>query len=179
MLFQKCGKQIAGLVICLFLLVPVASADSETAADALLLLLPATAYALSYSYDDEPGRLQLYKAFGSTLVTTAVLKSGLDEPRPEDGPDAGSNDSFPSAHTSLTFSSAAFIQRRYGWQWGAPAYLLSAYTGWSRVKTKHHHSRDVVAGALLGLASGYLFVSPFKQLELQVGVATVSVSMQF
>ena len=57
----------------------------------------------------------------------------------------------------------AFIQRRYGWKWGIPAYVVSTYVGWSRVYGKKHDWWDVAAGAAIGVGSSYLFTRPFAK----------------
>lgn len=78
-------------------------------------------------------------------------------------PDHSNFHSFPSMHTSVSFAAASFIQRRYGWKWGAPAYVLSTYVGWSRVYGKKHDWWDVAAGAVIGTASSYIFTRPFAK----------------
>ena len=57
----------------------------------------------------------------------------------------------------------AFIQRRYGWKWGIPAYAVSTYVGWSRVYGKKHDWWDVAAGAVIGAGSAYIFTRPFAK----------------
>ena len=52
---------------------------------------------------------------------------------------------------------AAFGQRRYGWAYGVPYYLAAAYTGWSRVYTDNHYTRDVAVGAAVGMVSALVF----------------------
>ena len=76
-------------------------------------------------------------------------------------PDGSDKHSFPSMHTSVSFTGAAFIQRRYGWKWGIPAYAIASYVGWSRTYAKKHDWWDVVAGAALGAGSAYIFTRPF------------------
>ena len=88
-------------------------------------------------------------------------------------PDRSDRHSFPSMHTSVSFAGAAFIQRRYGWQWGIPAYALSAYVGWSRVYGKKHDWWDVAAGAAIGAASSYIFTRPFAR-KHDVSIAPVA-----
>lgn len=96
---------------------------------------------------------------GTTAAATLILKYSIKERRPD-----GSNmHSFPSGHTSVTFATAAFLQRRYGWKFGAPAYALAAYTGWGRVFSKKHHWWDVVAGAAIGAGSAYIFTRPWAR----------------
>lgn len=74
-------------------------------------------------------------------------------------PDRSDNHSFPSMHTSTSFAAAAFIQRRYGWKWGLPSYILSTYVGWTRVYGKKHDWWDVAAGAAIG-ARKFLHLHP-------------------
>jgi hypothetical protein len=57
-------------------------------------------------------------------------------------------------------SSAAFLQDRYGWQYGVPAYLLSGYVAYVRVDTEHHRWRDIIAGAALSYGVSKLYVTP-------------------
>ena len=86
------------------------------------------------------------------LGVTYGLKYAVDAERPN-----GKTGSFPSAHTSVTFTGAEFIRKQYGWAWGAPAYAAASYVGWSRVQTQHHWWRDVAAGAAIGLLSNHDF----------------------
>lgn len=62
--------------------------------------------------------------------------------------------SFPSGHTSSTFALATVAQQQYGWKFGLPAYVVAAYTGWSRVRDDKHWISDTVFGAALGVAVG-------------------------
>lgn len=66
-------------------------------------------------------------------------------------------------HSSVSFTSASFIQRRYGWEWGIPAYVLSTYVAWSRVYSKKHDGWDVLAGAAIGIGCSYIFTRPFAK----------------
>lgn len=44
----------------------------------------------------------------------------------KDRPDDSGDDSFPSGHTD-SFMAATFIQQRYGWQYGLPAYVAASW----------------------------------------------------
>ena len=63
----------------------------------------------------------------------------------------------------MSFQGAAFLQRRYGWKFGAPAYAVSAYVGWGRIYAKKHDIWDVLAGAALGAGSAYIYTRPFAR----------------
>jgi len=86
-----------------------------------------------------------------------IGKTTIDEERP----DKTSNDSFPSNHTANSFASATTLYRRYGWEYGVPAYCIAAMVGNGRVEARRHHWRDVLAGAALGTSTGWYFTDKF------------------
>lgn len=130
----------------------------ERAGDILQLTIPLTAYGMTFMFDDHAGRRSFSKAFFSTMGTTYALKYAIPRERPD-----GGGQSFVSGHTSAAFSGATFIQRRYGWKYGIPAYLCAAFVGWSRVKAEKHYSDDVFRGAALGILSSYVFTKPYNE----------------
>ncbi len=130
----------------------------ETAGDALLVVIPSSVYATTFFLDDEEGRYQFYKSFFTNLGITFALKYTIDKPRPDDNGDY----SFPSGHTSTTFQSATFINRRYGWKYGIPAFIGAGFVGWSRIESKQHDWIDVTAGGALGILCGYYFTQPLE-----------------
>lgn len=95
----------------------------------------------------------------TTTAATYLLKMTVNKQRP----DYSNYSSFPSFHTSASFATAAFLQRRYGWKLGAPAYAIAAYVGWGRVFSKKHDIWDVLAGAAIGAASAYIYTTPFAR----------------
>lgn len=133
--------------------------------DVLLFVTPVAGLVTTLALQDWQG----LKQGVFTGVTTVGLTYALKYIVKKDRPDMSDNHSFPSMHTSVSFAGAAFIQRRYGWKWGIPAYLLSTYVGWSRVYGKKHDGWDVAAGAVIGVGSAYLFTRPFaKKHQLSV-----------
>ncbi|WP_205527246.1 phosphatase PAP2 family protein [Solimonas sp. K1W22B-7] len=104
-------------------------------------------------------------AFTRMEVATYGLKYAVDAERPNGGPR-----SFPSGHTASAFMGAEFIRKEYGWGWGVPAYLTAGWVGYSRVETHNHYWRDVVAGALIGVASNHDFDTiRLRHGELSIG----------
>ncbi len=146
------------LLLLTLLLQPLFSNTLEKSGDALLLLLPATAFATTFYHDDPEGRVQLYKSAGTNLAVTLGLKYAIDKTRPN-GED---ENSFPSGHTSVTFQAASFISRRYGTPYGLLAYALATYTGYTRVQADKHYVEDVLAGAVIGVLSSYSFTTASK-----------------
>lgn len=121
--------------------------------DALLILLPSSAFTSTFFIDGSEGRSQFHKSFFTNLGITLSVKYGVNKPRPQDN----GNYAFPSGHTP-TFQSATFIHRRYG----LPAYLTAAFVGWSRVEVKQHDWVDVFAGASLGVICSYYSTEKYK-----------------
>lgn len=151
-------------------IVTVAPADQEfhrtssqkgvmVSTDVIAIALPVAALTGVLIEQDWKGLVQGCYTAAATAGATLILKYSIKEDRP----DHSNNHSFPSAHTSTSFATAAFIQRRYGWKFGAPAYALATYVGWGRVFSKKHHWWDVVAGAAIGAGSAYIFTRPWAR----------------
>jgi membrane-associated phospholipid phosphatase len=158
------------MLCCIAIGFDVQAADSiETAGDVFAVALPAAAAGLTLGFRDAPGAWQLGKSIPLTLGVTYGLKYSIDEKRPN-----GNNQSFPSAHTSISFASAEFVRKRYGWEFGIPAYAAATFVAYSRVESKQHYTRDVIAGAAIGIGSSYLFTRPYKGWHVQLDVAHTS-----
>ncbi len=130
----------------------------ERTGDVLQFVIPVTAYGMTMAFDDSTGRKELSVSLLATLGATYALKYAVPEKRPN-----GREHSFISGHTSLAFAGATFIQRRYGWKYGIPAYLGASFVGWSRVKAKEHFTVDVLRGAAIGVLSSYVFTVPLHK----------------
>ena len=147
---------IAGALVTALGVPNRARADSvERAGDILQIALPVTAYGMTIAFDDFEGARQLTRSFLATMTATVALKYAVDAQRPD-----GGAQSFPSGHTAAAFAGAAFIQQRYGWRLGIPAYSAAAFVAWSRVDAGRHHVEDVVAGAGLAMLSAFLLTTP-------------------
>lgn len=131
----------------------------RTSGDVLTLVTPVASLTTVLVLQDWQGLKQGALAGVSTIGMTYALKYLIKKERP----DGSDNHSFPSMHTSVSFTGAAFIQRRYGWKWGIPAYAVASYVGWSRTYARKHDWWDVVAGAALGAGSAYIFTRPFAK----------------
>jgi membrane-associated phospholipid phosphatase len=136
----------------------------ETAGDILQFVLPGTAAGLTLLNKDGQGALEFGESAALTLGVTYALKYTVDERRPN-----GGKQSFPSGHTSISFSAAEFMRKRYGWEYGVPAYALASFVAYSRVESGQHHPHDVIAGAAIGILSSYIFTRPYHgwNVELQ------------
>jgi membrane-associated phospholipid phosphatase len=127
--------------------------DASTAGEAALVAASIGLPALKH---DGKGALQAGESLGAALLVSETLKLTIHERRP----DGSDRQSFPSGHTSLSFAAAASLHQRYGWKVGVPATLAAGLVGVARVEAHKHFWHDVLAGAAIGEAAGFLIGSP-------------------
>jgi len=157
---------LAGVFLGLTSLVGARASDRiELAGDVLQYLLPATAAGLTLGYKDGEGALQFGESAALTLGVTYGLKYSIDEKRPN-----GRRHSFPSAHSSISFSSAEFMRKRFGWEYGLPSYAAASFVAYSRVEAREHYPRDVIAGASIGIVSSFIFTRRYKGWDIELDV---------
>ena len=144
---------------CVLLVLPTpARADEHgwaTASDVGRDVLVVTALGLPAVQGDWKGTKQAAFSLGASLVVTTGLKHVIEEERPDESDD----NSFPSGHTSSSFAAAATLYKRHGWAIGVPAHVVATFVGVARVKADKHFVHDVIAGAAIGEASGWLLTS--------------------
>ena len=137
----------------------------EKSGDIISVALPISAFASTIIWQDkQKPTLQFIKTMWMSLVITHSLKRIINKERPN-----GGDYSFPSGHTSAAFTGAAFIERKYGFKYGIPSYLLASYVGWTRIHENKHDKWDVLGGAIIGIGSAYIFTKPFKSTGLAIG----------
>jgi hypothetical protein len=170
------SKRILLSVLISFLCIGTLSAQnadveksvSEWTGDVLQIIMPTAAITSTFIWkDDQNGTLQAAKTFGVALITPHILKRIINKPRPN-----GKFYGFPSGHTSSVFASAAFFHKRYGWQYGIPAYIIAGFTGWSRVEAGKHDYWDVAGGAIIGILSAYIFTKKYRSMALELSMAS-------
>lgn len=141
----------------------------KTSGDVLLVAMPVATLTGVLIERDWTGLKQAAFTTATTLGATYLLKYTVKKTRP-DGSDCHS---FPSAHTSILFANAGFVERRYGWKLGVPAFALATYVGWSRTYARKHDWWDVVTGAAIGAGSAYIFTRPWSR-NHNLSIAPVS-----
>ncbi|SHJ09601.1 phosphatase PAP2 family protein [Algibacter luteus] len=143
----------------------------EDTGDILQIAIPSIAGLTTIIKKDWKGTKQFALSYGTSFIVTHSLKKIIKKERPE-----GRNlfDAFPSGHTTSAFSGASFIQRRYGWKYGKWAYLGAAIVGVSRMEGPDgwHDLWDVLAGALVGIGSTYLFTTEYQREHMEMGFST-------
>lgn len=136
----------------------------ESTGDVLLVAMPASAALATLLLEDREGSWQFAKSFVTNAAVTVALKYAINKRRPfNDGGQA-----FPSGRTSITFQAASFVHRRHGLKYSIPGYLLAGFTGYSRINAARHDGYDVLAGAVVGIGSSFLFTTPYEREHMQL-----------
>jgi len=141
---------------------PALADGIKTAGEVLRIALPVAAGAYSLYREDYDGILQL----GVSEVISEGISLGLEHLIREQRPNKSDFHSFPSDSAAVAFSAASYLQIRYGWDYGAPAYVVAAFVGYSRVEAKEHHWWDVVAGAALGWGASEITTVRYRNFEI-------------
>lgn len=131
---------------------------SELSGDIVTGLVPLGALSIAYLKDDTEGERQWWRNTLASQFLNTVARVAFNS-RYGERPNGGEY-GFPSGHVSFVVSGAAFLQERYGWKYGVPAYLLAGYVAFERVKDDKHHWRDVIAAGALSYGVSKLFVTP-------------------
>jgi membrane-associated phospholipid phosphatase len=134
----------------------------EFAGNVLGYGLPIVAVGLPLVFKDSDGAWEFVESEALAMGTTYALKFAVHKTRPN-----GKRYSFPSGHATATFASAEFMRKRYGWEYGLPAYAISAFVSYSRVAVGQHYTTDVVGGAAVGIVSSYLLTHPYQGWTIQ------------
>jgi membrane-associated phospholipid phosphatase len=135
-----------------------------SAGNIILIALPTATLASTFIIGDKKGSWQFTKSLLLTEAITYGLKYSVIKQRP----DMSDYNSFPSGHTSTAFQSASFIHLRYGFKYSIPAYALAGFTAYSRLDAKKHDGWDILAGAIIGVGSSYLFTTPYQKKHMEL-----------
>ena len=64
----------------------------------------------------------------------------------------------PSGHASVTFATAAVLERHFGYRASWPMFAIAGYVSASRLTDNRHFLSDVLFGSALGMATGWTVV---------------------
>lgn len=135
-----------------------AKKDTQKIGDYVQVAIPVSALLVTAYEKDWEGSLQLAKGAICTQVSVELLKRSISDTRPD-----GGRYSFPSGHTAMSFLGASFVHKRYGPYLGIPAYTMAAFVGATRLDSRKHWPKDVMAGALLGFFINEIFTTSFDK----------------
>jgi membrane-associated phospholipid phosphatase len=142
-----------------------ASGANAISGHVIMSALPVTALAIAYFKDDTEGEKQWLRNTLASQLLNSVARLGFNYTSLGERP-TGNGYGFPSGHVAFAGSGAAFLEERYGWQYGVPAWLLTGYVAWVRVDNGDHHWQDVVAASALAYGVAKLFVTPEQATHL-------------
>jgi len=131
----------------------------EDIGSGVAIALPVIAGGITLYKHDRKGSLQLITETVLTVGTAYALKNIVREERP----DHSDFHSFPSETTALASSGSSFLWRRYGWEYGLPAFAASSFVSWSRVQADKHHWYDTLASTGMAIGYSYLVTTPLKK----------------
>ncbi len=117
--------------------------------------LIAVSVGLPIAKGDKQGALQA----GGAFAITSAITEGMKQAFPKTRPDGSDRKSFPSGHTSRSFSAAATLYNRQGPAIGIPAFVVASFVGVARVQADKHFWSDVAVGAAIGTATGFLITN--------------------
>ena len=92
----------------------------------------------------------------ANLVTQAFtygIKASVRRKRP-----TGECCAFPSGHASVTFATAAVLERHFGYRASWPMFVIGGYVSASRLTDNRHFVSDVLFGSALGMSVGWTVV---------------------
>ncbi|HEU0162050.1 MAG TPA: phosphatase PAP2 family protein [Rhizomicrobium sp.] len=130
-----------------------------TSGTMVAIALPVVAGGISIYKDDWNGAAQLGLNTVLTVGTAFALKQVIRERRP-DGSDWKS---FPSDTTALAASGSSYLWKRYGWEYGLPAFAASQFVSFTRVEAKKHHWYDTLASSVIAIGYSQLVVSRYRK----------------
>lgn len=154
------------------------SASSEAANRSVVWMAIAGALALT---GGRRGRLAAHDGLMAIGLSSATVNLGLKQIASRDCPlrdevalaqdrwvRMPSSDSFPSGHTASAFAFATAAGQRIPALW-LPLHGLALLVGYSRVHTGVHYPGDVVAGAAVGSACGWIVARRLAGSDLRTG----------
>jgi len=107
------------------------------------------------------------KKLFSALIINDLSTLGLKVATSRNSPN-GESFSFPSGHTSSTFTVASVMHEAYGPWAGIPLYGVGVLVAVERLDDDEHYLSDVVMGSVMGLVIGHT-VGGDKELEIAGG----------
>jgi membrane-associated phospholipid phosphatase len=95
-----------------------------------------------------------FTGFVGDCAAVVSLKLLINRDRPDEEADRW-NSSFPSGHTAFAFTQAV-VYSHYNPKLKIPMFIYAAVVGFSRVYLGRHYPSDVLGGAAVGIAVGFL-----------------------
>ena len=109
------------------------------------------------------------------MVSNGLITVGMKRAFGRERPNGSDYYSFPSGHTSHSFTMASIANELYGKNIGLISYGLATLVAVSRMNHNKHYLSDVIFGAGLGTAVGRAFAKNYQKFDetnIQVGLSS-------
>ena len=177
------------VLACAVLLLPaVASAatpdpNMRKAANIVTIALPVAAIGVSLlHHNDWKGIGEFAFSAGLTVGSAFLIRQIVHNRRP----DHTDFQSLTPPDLALADASSDYLWSRYGWRYGVPAYLASAFVSYALTDAKKNHWYDTAAAGALAFGFDYAIVDRYHAHRVHVtagpgpqGGAMVHFSMNF
>lgn len=127
------------------------------------------------SKDDIISKIQ-FSSFA--LITNRIITVGMKRIVGRIRPNGDCCKSFPSGHTSHSFTIAAIARELYGDEIGALTYSVATLVAFSRINDNKHYLSDVLFGAALGTAVGRGFAMNYSKFARDGGELSITPQLQ-
>jgi len=108
------------------------------------------------------------------MVSNGLITVSMKHAFGRERPNGSCCDSFPSGHTSHSFTMASITSELYGKNIGLISYGLATLVAISRMNDDKHYLSDVIFGAGLGTAVGRAFAKNYQKFDetnIQIGLS--------
>jgi len=131
------------------------------AGDIVTGLMPMLAFGKAWlGEDDNRGMKQWMWSTAIDEVVLTAARVGFNHTSWGRRPN-GNGYGFPSGHAGFLYSQTAFLQYRYGWEWGLPSFVVATGVNYIRVRYHKHRWRDIIAAGGLSYALSWPLVSRY------------------
>ena len=135
-------------------------------------LLWSSILATSLSDGGKTGLTEKLEFSTLAMITNGILTEGMKRGFGRKRPNGSCCKSFPSGHTSHSFTIATIVNELYGNQMGVAAYCLAVLVAASRINDNKHYLSDVLFGAGLGTAVGSGFALAYRDRSNDNGIVS-------
>ncbi|HEY2032436.1 MAG TPA: hypothetical protein VGH02_01985 [Rhizomicrobium sp.] len=124
------------------------------------IALPVAAYTISYlHHEDWTGMKELTVVTAATIGTTFLAREFIRKP----SPDGSTSRSFPSLEASWSAPSGGYLWRRYGWEYGLPALVVSQGANLLLDDAGKHRILDGLAVTAIAAVLNWGITTPYRQ----------------
>ncbi len=157
----SCRAVLAGAVLLLPAMAHAATPNPSLrkAANIVTIALPVAAIGVSLlHHNDWKGMEEFAVSAGLTVGSAFLIRQIVRNKRPGNTTDFHS---LTPPDLALADASSDYLWSRYGWRYGVPAYLASAFVSYALTDAKKNHWYDTLASGALAFGFNYALVDRY------------------